>query len=170
MDELGPLIFGSYEECLMYYVRQWLLASQAHSRFCGTTMDLKKWPSVKDQFSWRCTNSSCRTWLTPRHGSFFEKSNLDLQKWLHIIFVWSADASQKQIIETTGISQKTIIDCCSFLRDICSWKLLRDPTILGGPGCTVQIDESLFKHKPKVRFCYDTYCLQYIIFAVFIEP
>ena len=118
MDELGPLIFGSYEECLMYYARQRLLASQAHCRLCGTTMDLKKRPSVKDQFSWRCTNSSCRTWLTLRHGSFFEKSNLDLQKWLHIIFLWSADASQKQIIETTGISQKTIIDCCSFLRDI----------------------------------------------------
>ena len=53
MDELGPLIFGSYEECLMYYARQRLLASQAHCRLCGTTMDLKKRPSVKDQFSWR---------------------------------------------------------------------------------------------------------------------
>ena len=132
-------------------------------------MDLKKRPSVKDQFSWRCTNSSCRTWLTLRHGSFFEKSNLDLQKWLHIIFLWSADASQKQIIETTGISQKTIIDCCSFLRDICSWKLLRDPTILGGPGCTVQIDESLFKHKPKVRFYYDTYHLLCCIYRTIEE-
>ena len=29
-------------------------------------------------------NGSCHTWLTLRHGSFFEKSKLDLQKWLHI--------------------------------------------------------------------------------------
>ena len=56
---------------------------------------------------------------------------------------------RNKFIETVGVSQKSIIDCCSFLRDICSWKLLKDP-IIGGPGCTVQIDESLFKHKPNV--------------------
>lgn len=150
MNELGPLIHGSYEECLQYYAQQGLLASQAHCKLCGTYMELKRRPSVKDQFSWRCPNSSCRTWLTIRHGSFFEKSKLDLQKWLHILYMWSIDSSQKQIVETVGVSQKSIIDCCSFLRDVCSWKLLRNPVILGGPGCTVQIDESLFKHKPKV--------------------
>ena len=64
--------------------------------------------------------------------------------------MWSIDATQKQIIETVGVSQNPIIDCCSFLLDICSWKLLKDSIILGGPGCTVQIDKSLFKHKPKV--------------------
>ena len=150
MDELGPLIYGSYEECLHYYAREGLLASQANCNLCGAVMDLKRCPSIEDQFSWRCTNGSCRTWLTICHGSFFEKSKLDLQKWLHILYMWSIDASQKQIVETVGVSQKSIIDCCSFLRDICSWKLLQNPFILGGPGCTVQIDESLFKHKPKV--------------------
>ena len=29
-------------------------------------------------------------------------------------------------------------------------KLLGDPTVVGGPDHTVQIDMSLFKHKPKV--------------------
>ena len=150
MDELGPLIYRNYEDCLLYYSRKELLASQASCNLCGAQMDLKRRPGLKDDFSCRCTNGNCRTWLTIRHGSFFEKSKLDLQKWLHIFYMWSIDASQKQIIETVGVSQKSIIDCCSFLWDICSWKLLKDPIILGGPGCTVQIDESLFKHKPKV--------------------
>jgi len=91
MEELGPLIFGGYEECLMYYAHQKLLASQAHCQLCGSTMDLKKRPSVKDQFSCRCTNSSCRTWKNLRHNSFFEKSKINLQKWLHIIYIWPAD-------------------------------------------------------------------------------
>ena len=103
MDELGPLIYGGYEECLHYYAGKGLLASQANCNVCGTVMELKRRPSVKDQFSWRCTNSSCRTWLTLRHGSFFEKSKLDLQKWLHILYLWSIDASQKQIVETVGV-------------------------------------------------------------------
>ena len=39
-----------------------------------------------------------------------------------------------------------------YFRDICSWKLLQDaPLKLGGPGVIVQIDESLFRHKPKVN-------------------
>ena len=35
MDELGPLIHGSYEECLQYYARERLLASQANCQLCG---------------------------------------------------------------------------------------------------------------------------------------
>ena len=37
-----------------------------------------------------------------------------------------------------------------------SWRLLnRDPPLmLGGPGVIVQIDESLFRHKPKVELLY----------------
>ena len=38
-----------------------------------------------------------------------------------------------------------------WLREMCSQKLLGDPQIvLGGPHTIVQIDESLFRHKPKV--------------------
>ena len=33
------------------------------------------------------------------HESFFEKSKLDLQNWLHF-YMWSINASQKQIVET----------------------------------------------------------------------
>ena len=62
MDELGPLIYGGYEDCLHYYAGKGLLASQANCNVCGTVMELKRRPSVKDQFSWRCTNSSCRQW------------------------------------------------------------------------------------------------------------
>ena len=70
MDELGPLIYGNYEDCLLYYSRKGLLAGQAscNLRVCGAQMDLKRRPSLKDHFSWRCTNGNCRTWLTIRHG------------------------------------------------------------------------------------------------------
>ena len=37
-----------------------------------------------------------------------------------------------------------------WLREVCSTKLLQAPIILDGIGTIVQIDESLFLHKPKV--------------------
>ena len=35
-------------------------------------------------------------------------------------------------------------------REVCSTKLLATPIVSRGPGKVVQIDESLFNHKPKV--------------------
>lgn len=50
------------------------------------------------------------------------------------------------------ITEATAVQAYQYLRDICSWRLLQHdaPLLLGGPGVVVQIDESLFRHKPKV--------------------
>ena len=48
------------------------------------------------------------------------------------------------------ITEDTACDIYQWLREVCSTKLLNTPIILGGPGVIVQIDESQFKHKPKV--------------------
>ena len=48
----------------------------------------------------------------------------------------------------------TAVQCYQYLRDICSWRLMNvdSPLLLGGQGVVVQIDESLFRHKPKVNY------------------
>ena len=43
---------------------------------------------------------------------------------------------------------------------VCSTRLLRMPMVPGGNGVIVQIDESLFRHKPKVSSHY------FIIFII----
>ena len=48
------------------------------------------------------------------------------------------------------LSEKTCIDMYQWLREVCSQKLIQTQITLGGPGIVVQIDESLFRHKPKV--------------------
>ena len=48
--------------------------------------------------------------------------------------------------------KKTALQAYQYCRDICSWRLLNhdSPLQLGGTGVTVQIDESVFRHKLKV--------------------
>ena len=46
---------------------------------------------------------------------------------------------------------KTVVQVFQYLRDICTKKLLESPMMLGGNKRIVEIDESLFRHKPKYR-------------------
>ena len=89
--------------------------------------------------------------LSIHHG---KKSKLSLKNWLHVIYLWAVDTPLTTTVEAIGISARTTVNLYNFLRDVCSWKLLQQPILLGGPGVIVQIDESLFKHKPKVKASY----------------
>jgi transposase-like protein len=61
------------------------------------------------------------------------------------------ETTVKSAADTTGVSQKTIVQLYQYMRDVCSTKLLNTPPDLGGPGVIGQIDESLFNHKSKYR-------------------
>ena len=49
------------------------------------------------------------------------------------------------------MSNLMAIDVYQWLREVCISKLLQMTIKLGGTGKVVQIDESLFRHKPKVN-------------------
>ena len=67
------------------------------------------------------------------------------------MYWWSGETTVKSAADTTGVSQKTIVQLYQYMRDVCSTKLLNTPPDLGGPGVVVQIDESLFNHKSKYQ-------------------
>ena len=54
-------------------------------------------------------------------------------------------------MEEASVSKTTAIDAYQWLREVCSSKLLSLTIKLGGPRKLIQIDESLFRHKPKVK-------------------
>ena len=55
------------------------------------------------------------------------------------------------VSDAAEVGEKCAVQAYQCLRDICSRRLgnVDAPLLLGGPGVTVQIDESLFHHKPK---------------------
>ena len=51
--------------------------------------------------------------------------------------------------EEAKVTANSAVQVYQWMRDVCSTKLLQHPIKLGGPGVIVQIDESLYRHKPK---------------------
>ena len=48
-----------------------------------------------------------------------------------------------------GVEDHAVTDWYTFMRDLCSWDLVRNPVQLGSPGHTVAINESVVaKAKP----------------------
>ena len=50
-------------------------------------------------------------------------------------------------VHETGHSQTTIVDWYNFHRDVCAQYFLDHPVMIGGPGKTVEIDESKFSKR-----------------------
>ena len=73
-------------------------------------------------------------------------------KWLVLMHWWCRQYPVTDAAQEAKVTEATAVQIYQYFRDICSWKLLQDaPLKLGGPGVIVQIDESLFRHKPKVN-------------------
>ena len=102
------------------------------------------------QIRWRFTDDSCKKSCSIRRGSFFERSKLSLQQWIVIIHWWVREYPVTRAAEEAKVTEMTAIQ---YLRDICSWRLtsVDSPLLLGGQGVVVEIDESLFRHRPKVN-------------------
>ena len=81
---------------------------------------------------------------------FFSKLRFPLQTWLLMLSLWAREYPVSDAAEEAEISSRVAIDIYQWLCEVCTAKLLQTQIILGGPGVVVQIDESLFRHKPKV--------------------
>jgi hypothetical protein len=87
---------------------------------------------LTDGFRWKCRG--CGGAVSLRTNSFFSQSHLSLQQLILIIYEWSRNYPQLDIAHEAGIpnSLKTIIDWCSFCRDICEQHLIENPEVIGG--------------------------------------
>ena len=121
---------------------------------CGIAMRERTRRDISDGICWYC--SQCKGTKSIREGSIFAKSRLPLQKWMIAIYWWARQYPVTDCKDEAEISEPVAIDIYQWLREVCSTKLLQTPVVLGGAGVTVQVDESLFRHKPKVSGFYFT--------------
>lgn len=147
--DICPVIFGTTDNLVSYLQHRQLLADSQTCVNCGIPMSLRKKLDISDGLIFRC--GICKTTKSLRAGSFFHKSKLTLQKWLVLLYWWVRDYPVSDAAQEAQVGRDTTINVYQWLREVCSTKLLSMPIRLGGPGKIVQIDESLFRHKPKVH-------------------
>ena len=90
-----------------------------------------------DGVSWYCT--SCKTTKSIRHGSFFSKSKLTLQKWMIVILWWSREYPVIEMSREAEITEGTACDIYQWLCEVCSTNLLGTQIMLGGLGIVVEL-------------------------------
>ena len=146
--ELGPVIFGPTDDLIAWFRAKRLLARSQDCSACNLPMRQGTRNDVTDGLVWRC--SRCKTTKSIRAGSFFSKSRLPLQKWLLLLHFWVREYPVTDAATDIEVDKNTACDVYRWFREVCSTTLLGLPCILGGPGVIVQVDESLYRHKPKV--------------------
>ena len=147
--DLGPIAFGPTDDLIAWFRAKRLLARSQDCSNCNVPMRQGMRKDVTDGLVWRCPQ--CKTTKSIREGSFFTKSRLTLQKWLLLIHFWVKQYPVTDVAVDVEIDKNVGCAVYKWLREVCSTKLLQSPIILGGPGVVVQVDESLFRHKPKVN-------------------
>ena len=97
---------------------------------------------------WRCNIRGCRSEVGLRKDTWLENSNLPYQKVVLFLYAWSRELSSIDYCKRElDIGHTTVVDWSNFIREVCAADLLANPVVLGGPGITVEVDESLFSKR-----------------------
>lgn len=77
---------------------------------------------------------------------------LELGTLLGLVYMWTTEEKQARVSAYWNTGKGAVSAVFRKCRDICGAELRRRPIIpFGGPATIVQIDESKFNRKPKVR-------------------
>ncbi|KFD63907.1 hypothetical protein M514_23898 [Trichuris suis] len=93
----------------------------------------------------RCRKAECKTEVSLRTGTWFEGLKLDFRTAVLFIYSWSNDyCSTKFCSKELGLSTNCSVSWKRLLREVAAESLLSNPLVIGGPNCTVDVDETLY--------------------------
>lgn len=130
-----------------------LIPKEINCPVCECKLDKIHFKGEQQKVLFRCFKSTCRKDISALKNTWFENRNISIEKSLVLTYCFSTKASYDFAIrETSGpeygfkeTSRETVSDTFSYCREVCSEILFKDGnTVVGGPGCIVEIDEAKF--------------------------
>jgi len=106
------------------------------------TVSLVRRARLSDGALWQC--SKCKRSISLRKESWFSGSHLSLSDILKLTWMWVHKVPAATICVELGAAEHTAADWASFCREVCGLFLSKCSKKIGGPGKTVEIDESKF--------------------------
>lgn len=101
-----------------------------------------------NQIRWRCRIRGCREERGIRTNNWLNGSRLPFRKIVLFVYCWAHEMHGINFCERElEISSDSVVDWCNYLREVCADNLIANPQVIGGPGRTVEIDESLFTRR-----------------------
>lgn len=113
----------------------------------------KKKHVMKVQFTnkntrWVCKKRKCGEEIGLRKNTWLEGSTLPLKTIIFFIYCWVNEyTTTKFCSKELYMSNDAITDWKMYLREVCADFLIKNPIIIGGPGMSVEIDESSFSKR-----------------------
>ena len=140
--ELVPLV-NQPRELVDFLMENNLLQKNVKCSICNVFMEIVETSKTTDGFMWLCRTRTCnKKNVSIRRGSYFSKVRVELKLFMLFLYLWSRGTSLERLQIECGISNKTAIDYARFGREIMR-NAVANQVQNGGPGTTVEIEESL---------------------------
>ncbi len=135
------------EKIINFLLEKQLIPQTRRCSKCNLRMEITKDKNRALGHIYRC-GRPCRSTKSLLSNTFFENSKLKIGDLLLFIYSWSHEkCSFKFSNHETSISSHPFVAWRKYLRDICTEILISSEQMIGGPGKTVQIDESQFSRR-----------------------
>ena len=145
-------ILADHDRCIEWCKENNLLASslKCPRAGCHNALSWTRRASSRDGYEWRCSKRGCNGAASMRQKSWFSGSRLSIEKVLALTYAWAHKFTTTQAVHETSLddettSTETVIDWYNYCREVCADRIMNHHAgPIGGPGTTVEIDESKF--------------------------
>lgn len=135
---------------LVKALQKWgAIPDQKTCHLCGKNMAFQK--DGRGGFKWKCNKQGgnkekCSYGITLTTDTMFYQSRVPLLTVVLYARMWVENSSQCKFNSIFGekIAQQTLVNLGKLMRAIVFHSMFSNPEPVGGPGCTVEIDESKF--------------------------
>jgi transposase-like protein len=115
---------------------------------CGQNM--REARDGRGNLQWRCyraVHRPSRPTIGFKVGTFFEGANLDCKKIFHLAYYWCMNLPLEYAEFQTGVTHPHVVFWFKKFRRICARYFRSHPIRLGGPGLTVEADETFLSRR-----------------------